>query len=116
MNVKRVWCPRDERRRCNHTDPDLCCGGGYDASCDCTCHSEPPWQPMETAPKGVLIEGLNFDGEVDLVEYRETRQCMLASVARGAGECGPGWVSANADYLPIDAPIAWRAVGKEPQA
>ncbi len=66
------------------------------------------WQPMDTAPHGRLIDAINSDGNVDLVEYRQTRQCMLASVAHGAGECGPGWVSAHADYLPIDPPVGWR--------
>lgn len=64
----------------------------------------------------MLIEGLNFDGDVDLVEYRETRQCMLFTVAKGAGECGAGWVSANAGYLPIDAPMAWRPATKAASA
>lgn len=67
------------------------------------------WLDMEIAPRdGTLIAGLNADGDIDHVEYRETRQCMLASVAPGAGERGPGWVSAFADYLPIDPPVKWR--------
>lgn len=68
------------------------------------------WKPIETAPKGTLVQGLNAEGDIDVVEYRETRQCMLSSVARGAGECGPGWVSELAGYLPVDPPIAWRAI------
>jgi hypothetical protein len=71
------------------------------------------WQPMSTAPKNKLIEGLTEDNEIDLVEYRETRQCMLSSVAKGAGECGAGWVSAIAGYLPIDSPIAWRIINND---
>lgn len=104
-------CPRQERGEsapCSDPNPDLCCGGGYDASCDCACHAASPWKPIETAPRGRLIEALDEDGDIDLVEYRESRQCMLAGVAKGAGERGPGWVSAYAGYLPIDAPVAWR--------
>lgn len=68
------------------------------------------WQPIETAPKGVLVEGLDLEGGIDHVEYRETRQCMLSTVAHGAGECGAGWVSRIAGNLPVDPPIAWRAI------
>lgn len=68
------------------------------------------WRPMETAPKGMLIEGLNADGDIDRVEYRETRQCMLSTVASGAGECGAGWVSKDAGNLPVDPPTAWRPI------
>jgi hypothetical protein len=71
---------------------------------------ERTWQPIETAPRNKSVEGLTADGDVDLVEWRETRQCMLASVAKGAGECGPGWVSHLADQLPIDPPVNWREV------
>lgn len=78
------------------------------------------WQPIETAPKGVLVEGLNADGDIDRVEWRETRQCMLSTVAHGAGEVGAGWVSKDAGNLPIDPPTAWRPIrsgqnGKSPQ-
>lgn len=69
------------------------------------------WQDIETAPREILVEVLNSDGDVDLAEWRHTRQCMLASVARGAGECGPGWVSSLCGYLPIDAPEKWRPLG-----
>jgi hypothetical protein len=34
-----VGCPRPEKRRCNHSDAALCCGGGCDGPCDCECHS-----------------------------------------------------------------------------
>lgn len=69
---------------------------------------ERAWREMDSAPRWTLIEGLSDDGEVDQVEWRDNRQCMLASVAPGAGECGPGWVSKLADYLPVDPPIKWR--------
>jgi hypothetical protein len=44
---ERVQCPRDALRRCNHVQPDWCCGGGYNASCDCVCHRK----PIDTAPR-----------------------------------------------------------------
>lgn len=32
-------CPRGPMERCNHPDPDLCCGGGCNAACSCSaCH------------------------------------------------------------------------------
>jgi len=49
-------CPRPERKRCNETDPEQCCGGGAGANCDClTCH--PPTSghgedPMQTPAAG----------------------------------------------------------------
>lgn len=66
------------------------------------------WQPIETAPRNMLVDGLYDDGDVDQVMYRHNRQCMLSDVARGAGECGPGWVSKEAGYLPVDPPLKWR--------
>lgn len=71
-------------------------------------NEERAWLDMESAPDSTLIEGLYADGSVDRVEWREHRQCVLASVAPGAGECGSGWVSADADYLPVDPPVKWR--------
>jgi hypothetical protein len=71
---------------------------------------ELPWHPIESAPKNAPVEVLNADGEVDVAELVDSRQCMLASVARGAGECGPGWVSKLVDNLPIDAPMKWRQI------
>lgn len=68
------------------------------------------WRAIETAPKGVLVEGLNADGDIDHVEWRETRQCMLSTVAHGAGECGAGWISKEAGNLPVDPPTAWRPI------
>lgn len=74
------------------------------------------WWPIETAPKGILVEALNSDGDIDLAEWRDTRQCILSYVARGAGECGPGWVSSLAGYLPIDPPVKWRPLQAKSEA
>lgn len=67
------------------------------------------WKPIEDAPKdGTLIVGLYEDGEEDLIQWRDSRQCILASVAHGAGQRGPGWASALCDFLPVDPPTAWK--------
>lgn len=47
------------------------------------------------------------DGYVDLVQWADTRKCMLATVAPGAGEVGEGFVSPAAGMLPVDTPEQW---------
>lgn len=72
-------------------------------------------QPIETAPKdGTVIVGIYEDREEDHVVWLESRQCMLSSVARGAGECGKGWASALCDFLPVDPPVYWRPLEAQP--
>lgn len=61
-------------------------------------------------PKGVTVLGLNLDGELEDVQYRDERQCMLGT---RAGECGEGFVSIAAGYLPVDDITHW--LPKEPQ-
>lgn len=43
-------------------------------------------------------------GDSEVAQYREDRHCMLGP---GAGECGVGWVSKEAGYLPIDGIVGW---------
>lgn len=48
------------------------------------------------------------DGTSEIGEHRENRTCMLGGLAPGAGECGPGFVSKEAGWLPVDDVIAWK--------
>lgn len=55
-----------------------------------------------SAPKwkhGMLGVAYYEDGQPEIVEWRETRQCMLGP---RAGERGPGFVSHAAGFLPVD--------------
>jgi hypothetical protein len=72
------------------------------------------WKPIDSAPRGELVEVLTEDGHIDRAEWREARQCMVAPVAQAAGECGPGWVSQVAGWLPIDLPTHWRPLAAPP--
>jgi hypothetical protein len=41
-------CPRDARNRCDRPDAESCCGGGYNAPCDCrVCHPAPDFPSAE---------------------------------------------------------------------
>lgn len=108
---RQVQCPRDNFRRCNHTEPDLCCGGGYNAACDCTCHIKSLWKPIEAAPRdGRDLVGLYPDGEEGGIRWAETRRCMLAGIGGGNGYFGPGWEDTE-NYLVIAddmTPTHWR--------
>ena len=65
------------------------------------------WEPLATAPKdGRTIIGLYDDGECE-IRWADLRRCVLATVAPGAGEYGPGWEDLE-NCLPVDAPSAWR--------
>jgi hypothetical protein len=64
-------CGRRIGERCNHIDPERCCGGGYDAPCGCTeCH---PTAKMPLTPQvfrrllGVKIRTLR--GETSQLEF-----------------------------------------------
>lgn len=74
-------------------------------------------RPMSDAPRnGDLIKAFGPAGE-DLVCWQESRTCMLGlfpGAAPGAGSRGPGWVSANAEYLPVDDDfIGWLPAGDQ---
>jgi hypothetical protein len=105
---QRVQCPRDALRRCNHAQPDLCCGGGYNASCDCVCHL---WKPIKTAPRdGRDLMGLDPNGEEVGIRWAETRQCMLAGIGGGNGYFGAGWEDTENHLVIHDdmTPTHWR--------
>lgn len=52
---------------------------------------ESAWRPMGDAPTdGTPVVGL-VDGEPVVIEWAETRRCMLAGVGGGNGYFGPGW-------------------------
>lgn len=87
-------------------DPDIF-EETYEQVLDCY-PLEEEWFPVENPPaEGIIVVGDFADGE-ELIEYRSERQCMLSSVAQGAGQVGAGWVSVDAGYLPIDPPKRWR--------
>ena len=43
-------CQRPALSSCNHPDPDMCCGGGYDAPCDCECHRTAVQETVSVSP------------------------------------------------------------------
>lgn len=69
------------------------------------------WRPIETAPRdGSLLRVRYANGDEDTACWQEARTCMLGrspGMPASAGQCGPGWVSSEAEYLPIDEPDFW---------
>jgi hypothetical protein len=63
-------CGRRIGYRCNHIDPERCCGGGYDAPCGCTeCH---PTAEMPSNPRAVYNAGYDpADQYAMLYEVRD---------------------------------------------
>ena len=75
-------CERQSQERCNHADPDYCCGGGSDGPCTCNCHAAPkgvakkltvygpdvmyqtpePWEPID--PDGIYYSRGEADAEI----------------------------------------------------
>lgn len=73
----------------------------------------PAWQPMDTAPTdGTPILGYYGADEVVAIRWAESRECMLASVAPGAGLFGPGWEDV-ANGLYVDDPVSWAPITDE---
>ena len=79
------------------------------------------WPSISSAPRdGTHIRALTADGDIDVVCWLPERTCMLGRQvgAGGAGQRGPGWVSVEAEYLPVDEPTHWAPITptvKEPQ-
>lgn len=64
------------------------------------------WMSMHNAPRdGRWILGLYDDGKM-VIRWADRRRCVLATVAPGAGEFGPGWEDQE-NGLPVDPPHAW---------
>ena len=73
---------------------------------------EREWHPMESAPRdGTHVEALHESGGLDLVYWSDTRYCMLGAPQ---GSRGPGWVSVEAEDLPVEDPIFWREEATAP--
>lgn len=72
------------------------------------------WHSIDTAPRdGTPIRVMyEWDGcsVEDGVYFAATRQCMLGA---RAGECGPGFVSAEAGNLPVE-PTHWMPLPAAP--
>lgn len=72
------------------------------------------WQPIETAPKDGKPIRVKYawdnDSTEDGVYFAETRQCVLGA---RAGERGPGFVSVEAGYLPVE-PTHWQPLPEPP--
>lgn len=69
--------------------------------------SERTWRPIDLDAKSRhWILGLYDDCELE-IRWADNRQCMLSTVAPGAGQLGPGWEDRE-NHLPVDPPISWR--------
>lgn len=73
-------CGRRIGDRCNHIDPERCCGGGYDAPCGCTeCHptAEMPSNPGNacTHSEGCYAQGA-YHYACALTEIERLREAL----------------------------------------
>lgn len=70
-------------------------------------------RPMETAPHdGTPIWGM-IEGEMVLIRWAETRQCMLAGIGGGNGYFDAGWEDVE-NHLVCGEPTGWLPDGKCP--